>query len=557
MSSRTKRYLIGLLIALLLTAINIAVLNTLEIVNIPLLFGGSIIFQLLLVVLIIFFLIVVLRTPLRIILSILLSAFKGIERNNYVRKAERRYPFVTPWLKRRFSLHHPAGLILTTGVIVAALFLLNFVTVIQAVITNSLYVGVDHRVVNLMPYIRTASQNAFYSFFTFIASPLLLIGFILVVAIIAWFRRQSWLAIVFIAAAASQAVILEILKLSVRRPRPDVSLRLLTENNFSFPSGHVLAATVLYGLAAYFLFRFTKAYVGKLLIVLGALVLIALVATSRVYFAVHYPTDVVASMYVGGFILTIFITAIEINQRYKIVSKGVFRASLKLSLVVALVFAAVVGLAFSGYLTHLQTNKEKMIPTSFSSLKPATISQLPKYSESLTGLRMEPINLIFIGSGDNLKNTFSRAGWYQADQSTLGNTFHAFLSAAKNEQYLNAPVTPSYLNYQPETIAFEKPTSTDTLRQRHHTRIWKTNFVIKGQPVWVATASLDQGIGIGSKVALPTHHIDPNVDGERSYISHSLARAHDTLVQVVDPEDGQNASGDRFFTDGQADVISL
>jgi membrane-associated phospholipid phosphatase len=523
----------------------------------PLLFGGVIIFQLLLTVLIIFFLIVVLRTPLRIILSILISALKGIESNSYIKAAELRFPFVTPWLKRRFSLRHPGGLTLTAGAIVAIFFLLNFVTVAQAVITHSLYVGVDQRVVNLMPYIRTASQNTFYSFFTFIASPLVVIGFILVVGIIAWFRRHHWLAIVFILAAASQAVILEILKFTIRRPRPDVNLRLLTENNFSFPSGHVLAATVVYGLAAYFLFRFTKAYVGKLLIVLGTLVLIALVATSRVYFAVHYPTDVVASMYVGGFILTIFITAIEINQRYKIVSKGVFRASLKISLVIALLLTALAGIALSGYLTHLQTNREKMTPTAFSSLKPTSVSQLPKYSESLTGLRMEPINLIFIGSIDNLKDTFGRAGWYQADQSTLGNTFHAFLSAAKNEQYLNAPVTPSYLNYQPETIAFEKPTSTDSLRQRHHTRIWKTNFTIEGQPVWVATASLDQGIGIGSKVALPTHHIDPNVDGERSYISHSLGQSHDTLVQVVDPEDGQNASGDRFFTDGQAVVISL
>jgi membrane-associated phospholipid phosphatase len=555
--SRTKSYSIGLLVTLLLTAGNAAILNTSEIVNMPLLFGGVIIFQLLLTVLIIFFLIVVLRTPLRIIISILASALKGVESNRYIKVAERRFPFVAPWLKRRFSLRHSRGIILTTGTIIAVLFLFGFISVAQAVITHGLYVGVDHRVLNLMPYIRTPSQTTFYSFFTFIASPAVAIGFIAVVGVIALLRRQYWLPVVMITAAGSQAVIIEILKLTVHRPRPDISLRLVAETGFSFPSGHVLTTTVIYGLTAYFLFRFTKSYVGKLLIVLGAVILIVLVATSRVYFGVHYPTDVVASMYVGGVVLTILITVIEINQHFKIIRKGIFTNSVKKTLVAALLLTVVVGIVLNGRFTHLQTNVVTTASTPLLTLDQRTVLQLPRYSESLTGVRMEPVNLIFVGTNDQVKAAFTRAGWFEADRSTLGNTFHAFLSAAKNEQYLNAPVTPSYLNLQPETIAFEQPTSTDSLRQRHHTRLWKTNFVIKGTPIWVATASFDKGIGIGLKVALPTHHIDPNVDTERTYISQSLGYANAQLLKVVDAEDGHNASGDSFFTDGQAAVIVL
>jgi membrane-associated phospholipid phosphatase len=557
MTNKTKRYLTGLLVVVILSAVNAAVLNNSEIVNIPLLFGGVIIFQLLLTVLIIFFLIVVLRMPLRIVLSILVSAFRGIERNRYIKKAGRRYPFIIPWLKRRFSLHHPTGVLLTSGVIIIVIFLVSFISVAQAVIVHSTYAGFDQRVVNLMPYIRTSSQDTFYSFFTFIASPVLVISFIAIVGIISLFRRQYWLPIILVAAAGGESVILEILKFTIRRPRPDVALRLLVESNFSFPSGHALTATVVYGLVAYILFRFTKAYVGKLLIVIGALVLVGLVAVSRVYFAVHYPTDVFASLLVGGVILSIFITAIEINQRYMIVKKAVLTAALKKTLAFALLITFVAGILLFGYFTHLKTNTSHPTSVALSSLNETAVARLPLYSETLTGVRAEPISLIFIATSDQLKATFMRAGWYVADSSTLNNTFHAFLSAAKNEQYLTAPVTPAYLNFQPETIAFEKPTHTNSLRQRHHTRLWKTNFNVAGIPVWAATASLDQGIGIGSKVALPTHHIDPNIDAERNYISQSLDQSNTSLLRVAEPQDGHNASGDIFFTDGQAVVIQL
>ena len=59
------------------------------------------------------------------------------------------------------------------------------------------------------------------------------------------------------------------------------------------------------------------------------------------------------------------------------------------------------------------------------------------------------------------------------------------------------------------------------------------------------------------KVPLPTHHFDPNVDAERTYILNSLGTTHLTFVKIVPPQLGHNASGDSFFTDGQAAVAVL
>lgn len=84
------------------------------------------------------------------------------------------------------------------------------------------------------------------------------------------------------------------LKPLIARPRPftvatDVSLIIEKPGEFSFPSGHTLhaftAATVIFG---YYRKPGTLAYV-----------LAALIAFSRMYLFVHYPTDILAGAVLG------------------------------------------------------------------------------------------------------------------------------------------------------------------------------------------------------------------------------------------------------------------
>jgi len=170
---------------------------------------------------------------------------------------------------------------------------------------------------------------------------------------------------------------------------------------------------------------------------------------------------------------------------------------------------------------------------------------------------MEPINFIYVGYEDQIVSTFETHGWYKADASTLSNTLKAFAVGFQGRQYITAPVTPSYLNFKPENLAFEQSTQTHSLRQRHHTRLWRTEYALAdGRPIWVATASFDEGIEFAGAAKLPTHHIDPNIDAERAYITKSLG-LETNLVTVVQPQLGKNASGDGFFTDGKAALINL
>lgn len=88
----------------------------------------------------------------------------------------------------------------------------------------------------------------------------------------------------------------EVVKQIVRRVRPDSSTfanPLANEHSFSFPSGHTTFAAAL-GIAIIFLAR--DHYVRRIVAVSIVSVAVVIVAWSRVYLGVHYPTDVVAAI---------------------------------------------------------------------------------------------------------------------------------------------------------------------------------------------------------------------------------------------------------------------
>lgn len=88
----------------------------------------------------------------------------------------------------------------------------------------------------------------------------------------------------------------------VRRVRP--SWKWIKEGGYSYPSGHTISAILLYGTLLLIVRKNVQGKLRKPLIAFLSIMII-LIPISRIYFGVHYLTDVLAGVILGFIILTI------------------------------------------------------------------------------------------------------------------------------------------------------------------------------------------------------------------------------------------------------------
>ena len=109
-----------------------------------------------------------------------------------------------------------------------------------------------------------------------------------VIPIWRWAKRgERSAAYLFAGGVLTAEAVLQLLKILIHRPRPEVFFGLAPTETYSFPSGHAFVPAVYFGILAVIL----GARAGWLAAVL---VLAALLGFSRVYLGYHYPSDVIA-----------------------------------------------------------------------------------------------------------------------------------------------------------------------------------------------------------------------------------------------------------------------
>lgn len=109
----------------------------------------------------------------------------------------------------------------------------------------------------------------------------------------------------------------------VRRVRP--SWKWIKEGGYSYPSGHTISAVLLYGTLLLIVSKNVQGKLRKPLIAFLSIMMI-LIPISRIYFGVHYLTDVLASVILGFIIL--IITSIIMDKEYYIRDKNKTRKTI-------------------------------------------------------------------------------------------------------------------------------------------------------------------------------------------------------------------------------------
>ena len=148
--------------------------------------------------------------------------------------------------------------------------------------------------------------------FTFFGSTIFIVILSIILFIIFIILKQKDKAFKTAGAIIISTIINNIIKIIIQRPRPEYIT--VVEKTFSYPSGHTMASTTLYGILLYLLLKsnLNKTYKIGFGIILGNLPL--LVGISRIYLGAHFFTDVFGGYLLSGLILTIVYYIDEIKK---------------------------------------------------------------------------------------------------------------------------------------------------------------------------------------------------------------------------------------------------
>ena len=119
-------------------------------------------------------------------------------------------------------------------------------------------------------------------------------------------------------AALSGLAIYKPMKHLFLRLRPDVSLNLVEQGGFSFPSGHSVTSVIVFGLLFYLIRKHCNRPALRNVLSGICLLLAVLVGPSRIYVGVHWPTDVLTGWCIGGGVLLIFLVILDVLDTWKI-----------------------------------------------------------------------------------------------------------------------------------------------------------------------------------------------------------------------------------------------
>jgi LssY C-terminus len=201
---------------------------------------------------------------------------------------------------------------------------------------------------------------------------------------------------------------------------------------------------------------------------------------------------------------------------------------------------------------------------------------VPSFTVAADGLPADPVNLVLVGTLDQLRAAFTAIGWVEADKLNLASSWRMVKAFVLNLPYPTAPFSTLYLFGRGQDVGFQKAIG-DSPRKRHHVRFWgrslkhmedvdtasfwlNTDLPPAGASVpWVGAGTKDTGFGLASMTFQITHATDTDTNAERDYIVDELRKAG-VVSALIWEKTGDRIDGEhinRYITDGDVAVAEL
>ena len=190
----------------------------------------------------------------------------------------------------------------------------------------------------------------------------------------------------------------------------------------------------------------------------------------------------------------------------------------------------------------------------------ALVGQLPQRSTTRKSVDADMVNLVFLGSQDQVQAAFREAGWRNSDPASKRAFLHNFYALLNNSGYAQQPMMTLMLNGKPEDMNWQK--SLNSYGRRDHLRIWHWSPEGSTNSIWVSSSTHDTSAFLSVKYKSFVHHIAPDIDDERAKVIRDLnfagcVRSVSYVSRSGTSTIAQNATGDLIRTDGSIAVIEL
>ena len=200
--------------------------------------------------------------------------------------------------------------------------------------------------------------------------------------------------------------------------------------------------------------------------------------------------------------------------------------------------------------------------TTIPSINEGVLDKIPRRVSDPQGNPGDMVNVLIVGTQEELVQAFKAAGWVQVDRTVQSAVLTGLVESLAKQDYLTMPMSELYLFGRPQDYGFAHAEPVRVAMSRNHLRVWKSSLSVDGKPLWCVAATHDIGFERDQRNNGLTHKIDPAIVGEREYVNDTLSatglvtqRAH---VAPPNPlTEAKTATGGSFHSDGRILVLLL
>jgi hypothetical protein len=195
-------------------------------------------------------------------------------------------------------------------------------------------------------------------------------------------------------------------------------------------------------------------------------------------------------------------------------------------------------------------------------ITPDLLAKIPRRVSDPAGKPGDMVNVLIVGTQDQVVQTFTSAGWVKVDAKVENTALNAIMDSIEKKDYLTMPMSTLFLFGRGQDYGFAHAEPVKVAMSRNHLRVWKSTFTVDGRPLWCVAATHDIGFERDQRNNGLTHKIDPAIDGEREYVNGTLSGTGLVLQRDhVTPADAlttaKTATGGEFHSDGRVLVLVL